>query len=524
MLVAGLTLCSGFASCTEPEEVGPNGGTTNPNKVVDDPEGTVVLSMRDYDNGDIRIDNIYINKESWSGSGCHFVSVGEVSGLGNIETIPTTGWAEQVGVYPGYGYVAYNSYKDTYYRLYVKEYIAGTSGGVIGAEVKYQKPFYGKDETVSLETKNLSFTADGGAETLYFKKTSLIPFTVTSSESWCFPQKVSSYDWSFLSNGVQFLVSPTEESSASTAIVTIETSYGKKTELTVQREGRAFKLQTGTLLFSAHGGSESLSFTSEQSWTAKSDASWLTVSPSSGKGNGTLSVTAQANTSSKSRTGNITLGSGSQSVQIAVTQDGQMDTNGHAYVDLGLPSGLLWATMNVGAAKPEDYGDYFAWGETTTKSTYSWSTYKWCKGSYYDTLTKYNTSSSYGTVDNKTVLDLSDDAARANWGGSWRMPTHAEWTELRGNCTWTWTTQNGVNGRKVTSKSNGNSIFLPAAGYHRNDTSLLNAGTDGRYWSSSLLESYPDYAWSLRFGSGGVDSDYGSGRFVGLGVRPVCRP
>ena len=109
--------------------------------------------------------------------------------------------------------------------------------------------------------------------------------------------------------------------------------------------------------------------------------------------------------------------------------------NGHDWVDLGLPSGLKWAVCNVGADSPEGYGFYFAWGETETKSRYSWNTYKWCNGSYY-TQTKYCTNSSYGTVDNKTTLDLSDDAARANWGGSWRMPTKAEQDELRNNCTW----------------------------------------------------------------------------------------
>ena len=147
--------------------------------------------------------------------------------------------------------------------------------------------------------------------------------------------------------------------------------------------------------------------------------------------------------------------------------------NGHEYVDLGLS--VKWATCNVGAESPEDYGDYFAWGETTSKSTYNLSTYKYCNGSS-TTLTKYNTSSSYGTVDNKTQLDLTDDAARANWGGSWRMPTYAEWTELCEQCTWTWTSQNGVKGYKVTSKSNCNSIFLRATGY-RIDSSLYDAGT-----------------------------------------------
>ena len=191
--------------------------------------------------------------------------------------------------------------------------------------------------------------------------------------------------------------------------------------------------------------------------------------------------------------------------------------NGYGYVDLGLS--VKWATMNVGATKPEEYGDYFAWGETSTKSTYNWSTYTLCKGSS-STLTKYNTNSSYGTVDNKTQLELSDDAARANWGGSWRMPTDAEMTELRSNCTWTWTTQNGVNGYKVTSKSNGNSIFFPAAG-SRSGSSLDYAGSSGLYWSSSLYTDYPNLAWYMSVKSGYVDRHYYH-RYRGHAVRPVC--
>ena len=193
-------------------------------------------------------------------------------------------------------------------------------------------------------------------------------------------------------------------------------------------------------------------------------------------------------------------------------------TGGHEYVDLGLS--VKWATCNVGANKPEDYGDYFAWGETKPKSTYNWSTYKWCRGSY-DTQTKYNTKGSYGTVDNKKTLELSDDAARANWGGAWRMPTDAEWTELREQCTWTWTTQNGVKGYKVTSKSNGNSIFLPAAGY-RYDSSLYGAGSNGYYWSSSLHADSPYYAWYVSFLSSNV-SRYYNRRYYGFSVRPVCQ-
>ena len=191
--------------------------------------------------------------------------------------------------------------------------------------------------------------------------------------------------------------------------------------------------------------------------------------------------------------------------------------NGYAYVDLGLS--VKWATMNVGASKPEDYGDYYAWGETTTKTEYNWSTYKYCY-TYYNNLTKYNTYSSYGTVDNKTTLELGDDVARAKLGGAWRLPTEAEFLELREQCTWTWTTQNGVNGYKVTSKSNGNNIFLPAAGY-RMDSKLKVVGSDGCYWANSISSNLPYCAWRLDFNASEVKWN-GDNRCYGQSVRPVC--
>ena len=189
--------------------------------------------------------------------------------------------------------------------------------------------------------------------------------------------------------------------------------------------------------------------------------------------------------------------------------------NGHKYVDLGLPSGLLWATCNVGASTPEGCGGYYAWGETEEKGNYDLSTYKWCDGSEY-TMTKYCTDSSYGTVDNKTVLDLEDDGAHVKWGGTWRMPTIEEQCELYNNCTWSWTTQNGVYGYKVTGP-NSNSVFLPAAGYC-NGTRAYDRGSYGYYWSSSLCGS--NRACDLHFKSGGCGW-YGDGRSYGLSVRPV---
>ena len=192
--------------------------------------------------------------------------------------------------------------------------------------------------------------------------------------------------------------------------------------------------------------------------------------------------------------------------------------NGHAYVDLGLS--VKWATCNVGANSPEEYGDYFAWGETKPKDYYDWSMYKWCNQGSNTTLTKYRIDSDYGTVDNKTVLDLADDAAHANWGGAWRMPTLGEQKELVNNCTWTWTTQNGVNGYLVTSKTNGNSIFLPAAG-SRGDSDLYNAGSYGIFWSSSLYPYDSFNAYDLGFSSSGVDWGIYDYRLYGTSVRPV---
>ncbi|MBQ8865871.1 MAG: Ig-like domain-containing protein [Bacteroidaceae bacterium] len=201
-------------------------------------------------------------------------------------------------------------------------------------------------------------------------------------------------------------------------------------------------------------------------------------------------------------------------------EDNSGTIDGRDYVDLGLPSGTLWATCNVGANSPEEYGDYFAWGETNPKSDYSWSTYKYCKGSASTMITKYCTNSSYGAVDNKTELEPSDDAATVNWGSEWQMPSREQCAELINSSytTTTWTTFNGVYGRKITSNSNGNSIFLPAAGY-RYDTSLYNAGGSGSYWSRSLYESYSNYAYYLDFVSSDVSTI--SGRCYGRSVRPV---
>ena len=188
-------------------------------------------------------------------------------------------------------------------------------------------------------------------------------------------------------------------------------------------------------------------------------------------------------------------------------------------VDLGLS--VLWADRNVGASSPGDYGGYYAWGETSTKSDYSWDTYEYFhdqdgNGKPYDS--NWKTQVSELTNIGTNISGTRYDVARQKWGGGWKMPTKSQWEELLNKCSWTWTTQGGHSGYNVTGP-NGNSIFLPAAGY-RGGTSSYSVGSGGRYWSASLYESGADYAWGLYFNSGDLNM-CSYDRYDGRTVRPV---
>lgn len=197
------------------------------------------------------------------------------------------------------------------------------------------------------------------------------------------------------------------------------------------------------------------------------------------------------------------------------------ELNGHEYVDLGLLSGTLWATCNVGAEAPEEYGDYYAWGETAPKMLYDWKSYKYGRFIHeqYE-LNKYCTDSRYGFdgfVDSLVVLEPDDDVARVCWGAGWRTPSIVEWVELFQNTTGMWTTLNGVKGWRCTA-SNGNSIFMPAAGYWWED--VLNADL-GLYWSASLNKEFPYRAWGFHFNSDSGHLCGSSDRNRGQAVRAV---
>ena len=191
------------------------------------------------------------------------------------------------------------------------------------------------------------------------------------------------------------------------------------------------------------------------------------------------------------------------------------------WVDLGLPSGLLWRSCNLGATTPEEFGDYYAWGETQTKSIYNWDNYIYGDHDGDNetwTMYKYNTNETYGAVDNLRVLEPADDAATVVLGAGARIPTQQEWQELISNTSGEWTEQNGVNGWKFTAE-NGNSLFLPAAGRWMNET-LYEPNHTGSYWSSSLITDYTYFARYYSFQS--IDSRiYFFSRFIGCSIRPV---
>jgi hypothetical protein len=348
----------------------------------------------------------------------------------------------------------------------------------------------------------------------------------------------SDVDWlTFEKHEDYFIATATDNATPYTRNATITVYLSDLAEGTLERtisvsqDARYLNVGTTSIRFAnAKGKSEVISVDCNGIFEVKSDADWLTFEKQE---NSFFAIVAE-NTTPYSRDATITvslsdLTEGILEQKIVVVQDGAPlgEENGHEWVNLGLPSGLLWAVCNVGANTSEDYGFYFAWGEITTRGAYgSAEEYKWCElfsENLTERLTKYNTIGSYGIVDNKTVLDLSDDAAHTNWGGSWRMPSPEEWNELQNNCTWTFTRQNDVTGYKVTSIKNGNSIFLPAAGY-KNNNSIFQDKRRGLYWSSSICESDPRNAWFLFFDASTIGCYGKFERWSGITVRPVCRP
>lgn len=360
----------------------------------------------------------------------------------------------------------------------------------------------------------------------YQEGTQTIP--VTSNVDWTVSvegvKKGEPTDWlsarrSDDGNAVEISVVPIQDFRRQAYVVL--TTKDMETRITVTQKS-LLDVSPMNVDFSFRGGGIVISVDTESPFEITGGASWLTVESVSEKGF-TLKASPNLSVARMAFVKVVMTGQLTPFVSRELTVRQADPYNGHPFVDLDLPSGMLWATCNVGASSPEEYGHYFAWGETSKKTIYSWDEYDFFVGGdtignkdHYIKFYKYNFSDSH-------VLDMDDDAAQANWGGIWRMPTNEELDELRFNCTWAWTRQGGHYGYKVTSMTNANSIFLPAAGY-RYIKSLLNADIEGDYWTSTQITSYQYEAFTLHFDK--TRSSYlpytSTSRHLGLSVRPVC--
>ena len=363
--------------------------------------------------------------------------------------------------------------------------------------------------SLRLNSSSVDVGYDGGLNSVSYRLENSLDYLkveCTTNKSWITDIKSSN-------NKISFTVKANSEHKSRSGIITVY--YGTNSySITVKQAAPpapTFTLDKSSLTVDSSGGSHSVGYTIEHpidgaSVSVSDNKSWITNPSASG---GKITFKTTDHTSTESRTGTITATYNGITRQITVTQKGAeritstasspINIGGHYAVDLGLS--VKWATCNVGATSPEGYGDYFAWGETSPKTSYTKDNCKtWDKR--------------MGDMGG----DSSYDAATANWGSGWRLPTESEFRELIDNCTWTWTKLNGVDGCEVKSKKNGNSIFLPAAGCCYSDTTDYQ-GSYGDYWSSAPGGAYGAYC--LYFGS---DSHYTSldRRYLGRSVRPVA--
>jgi hypothetical protein len=401
---------------------------------------------------------------------------------------------------------------------------------VEGKQIKISVTQQGKYFNIS--SNALDFSSRGGMTQVILNTND--SWIATVSDEWI---TLSAYEGT---DDCSLTVTVSDNASATSrsGYVDIAPSGAKPVRITVNQSARYLTVSTNKLDFFYNGGtSDPITINTDGTAVITTLEDWISISRENDS-QFTISITRNYG---EARNGTVIVSlndlvDGTISVIVGINQ--QKDPfNGHEYVDMGLR--VLWATCNVGASKPEEYGDYFAWGEIepyyengyaqsyspnwkSGKQGYGWSSFRYCNGSY-SSLSKYITDSYYGTVDNKAILDSSDDVASVKWGGGWRMPTEIDMHELADSCIWIWTTLNGVGGCLVTSNKTGYegaSIFLPAAGY-RVGTSLENVGSHGNYWSSSLNAGDPDFARRLFFNSSTHDR-INSLRYDGRTVRPVC--
>lgn len=347
-LICGVLFMAGafcFSACgDDKDEPDPNmPEVVDPDKPVPDPTGTVTMRLRNDTEttlGNLEIsadDNFQCNRGK-------IACIGTVAGLGNVTAIPKTGWSSDMAVEIGKGYVYYNSSNEQYYRILTVDWLNAASNpdAILGVELKYQTPFYGSDEAISVENNNLLFSGEGGEEKLMFGNTSIIPFEFSVDEecSWCRVEKCTDLLENFLSNGLRIVVQPTEELEDTHTSITVETLYGKTTVINVTRQGQAPKVafadgETSKVLdVASAGGTFSMGLTTNieaELLDVKANVDWIEVGAAQASANSrsmrnmTVSYTVKSNVSSSEREGHITVSSrGNAGVKatLNITQEG----------------------------------------------------------------------------------------------------------------------------------------------------------------------------------------------------------
>lgn len=376
---------------------------------------------------------------------------------------------------------------------------------------------------------NIELPIDGSSETISF--TANRDWTVSVSDSWITvsPSSGTASDGPILITA-RCNANTTYDDRTATIVIRMEELF--QTVMVSQPANLGIILPTRSYELASDARTLEITVQANVQYQIEIDGNWIRQNVTKGLITDKLCFDIEENKSYDAREGSITIKANQGNIVeqvITVIQNAKPVPAGA--VDLGMvitredgsTYRLFWAECNLGASKPEDYGDYYAWGEVEPKNEYSWDNYKW--GNYYkNSLTKYNHESSRGYVDNKTVLDLEDDAAHVRLGGNWRMPTFDELYVLNasGKFKRTWTTQNGVIGNLYTSSINGNSIFLPSSG-HRSIWDDDDTGISWFYWGSTLNEEYSSYAAWMQANREEQTFELScwGGRPLGLPIRPV---
>lgn len=378
-------------------------------------------------------------------------------------------------------------------------------------------------------SSNIELASDGSSESIMF--TANRDWTANASDSWV---TISPSSGTASDKPITITVHGNANTTYDNRTATIAIHMEELSQMVVVRQPANLGIVLSTWLYELASNAQTIeiSVQSNVQYQIELFGDWIRQKGTKGLVTDKLCFDVEENKTYDAREGTITIkaNQGNMTEQvIAVKQNakpipaGAVDLGMVITRDDGSSYRLFWAECNLGASMPEEYGDYFAWGEVEPKTEYSWANYKW--GNYYkNSLTKYNNESSRGYVDNKMVLDPEDDAAHVILGKNWRMPTIEELYELNasGKFNRTWTTQNGVIGNLYTSSINGNSIFLPSSG-HREISYSDDSGIGWFYWGSTLNKEYSSYAawiYANRENKTFELSCWGS-RYLGLPIRPV---